>query len=181
MLDTHAGLARCGGKVTLYHRLLESFFHQYQPWIRHQYAHSQVSPAQVQQAAHNLKSIAPAIGALTLSELACELAPPAPPPSAAQSATFIATLNQTLQAIQEQFPSCTHNDRVKELLRRLEQHNIEALNLYDNWASEQAAHWPKTLQQAIKNALEAFNFEQARQLLQQGLTDFPVKVPAEPE
>lgn len=181
MLDTDAGLARCDGKVALYHRLLESFFHQYQPWVRDQHAHSQVPPAQVQQAAHNLKSIAPAIGALTLSQLANELAPPAPAPTAAQSDTFIATLNQTLQAIQTQFPACTHSDRAKELLRRLEQHNIEALNLYDNWASEQAAHWPQTLLQAIRNALDAFNFEQARQLLQQGLTDFPVKVPVEPE
>lgn len=181
MLDTHAGLARCGGKVTLYHRLLESFFHQYQPWISNQCVRSPVPPEQMQQLAHNLKSTAPTIGATDLSQLASELAPPAPPPTESQSATLLQSLGQTLQAIHHQFPGCTHSDRVKELLRRLEQHNIEALSLYDNWAIEQAPHWPDTLLHGIKNALESFDFEQAQQLLEQGLTDFPMDASVEPE
>ncbi|MGX5913294.1 hypothetical protein ACR0ST_00980 [Aliidiomarina sp. Khilg15.8] len=174
MLDADAGLARCGGKVALYHRLLESFFYQYQPWLNTPMDAASIAPAQAQQLAHNLKSTAPAIGATPLSELASELAPPAAEPTEQQSETLLLCLNQTLQAIQARFPTCTHNEQVKELLRRLEQHNIEALNLYENWVREQANHWPKTTLHAIKSALDSFNFEQARQLLQQGLTDFPL-------
>lgn len=172
MLDADAGLARCGGKASLYHRLLESFFHQYQPWVDSHPDAASLPSEQVQQLAHNLKSIAPAMGATPLSVVARELAPPAPPPTPHQSGLLLSTLNDTLLAVQTQFPRCCQNDRVKELLRRLEQHNIEALHLYDEWVSEQASHWPQSSLSAIRNALDDFNFEQAQGLLQQGLRDF---------
>lgn len=172
MLDADAGLARCGGKASLYHRLLESFFHQYQPWVHSHPDAALLPPEQVQQLAHNLKSIAPAVGATQLSTVARELAPPAPPPTSQQSGILLSTLTDALLAVQTQFPRCCQNDRVKELLRRLEQHNIEALYLYDEWVSEQASHWPQSSLAAIRNALNDFNFEQAQSLLQRGLRDF---------
>lgn len=174
MLDADAGLARCGGKVSLYHRLLESFFYQYQPWLNYPADAPVYSGAEIQQLAHNLKSVAPAIGAAPLSRLAADLAPPAPQPLPPQSEALLTCLGQTLQSIHKQFPPSTHNDQVKELLRRLEQHNIEALSLFDNWVREQAGHWPQNTRLAIKGALDAFHFEQAHELLRQGLKDFPL-------
>ncbi|RUO29644.1 hypothetical protein [Aliidiomarina soli] len=169
LLDVDYGLTVCQHKQTLYHSVLESFVQQHAALLRCE----TLTGEQAQELAHNWKSTAPACGARSLADLATSLAPPAPLPSAGQSQQLLELAQDTLKQIQAQLNSSNNavktTSLTKELLQKLEQHNLSAVTLLNSWASCDAAHWPDDDLADIELALQAFDFERAKQLVMQGL------------
>lgn len=172
LLDVDYGLAVCQHKQALYQSVLESFVQQHAALL----GCEALTAEQAQELAHNWKSTAPACGARALADLAVSLAPPAPLPSASQTQHLLELAQRTLRQVQTQLNSSGSavktTSLTKELLQKLEQHNLSAVTLFNSWASCNAAHWPDDYLADIELALQAFDFERAKQLVVQGLGSY---------
>lgn len=163
-VNTAHGLAVCNHNPQLYQRVLRSFLRQHLPLLNK----DQLSPEQTGQLAHVFKSSAATIGALRLHKLALRLAPPAPPPTATECLHLLEETQAVLNCIEQQVEP-HQGDPAYTLLRdQLEQHNISAVQLLNNWSADHASQWPTAHRAAIGDALKVFDFDLALRLLEQG-------------
>lgn len=174
VINESLALTCCQQERPLFLRVLASFYQQYAKYLQETYL-----PAQgAQQLAHDLKSVAPGCGASELAQYASMLAPPAALPSPAQQAELLAHLRTVLKAIESDYPEAlaltqqAQKDSLQELRQALEQHNLNALSMFKQWATQQASAWPAKVTSDIQHALDSFDFKQAKQLLNQALNKY---------
>ncbi|RUO26471.1 hypothetical protein CWE09_07120 [Aliidiomarina minuta] len=170
-LQPDEGLAYCQLNKQLYYKVLHSFYRQYH-YLKQR---SQLTPESTAQLAHSLQSTAPPGGALRLAKLAKKLAPPAPLPEPQACKILLDAVQHTLVAIEAYLPEPQQENRTKDLLSQLEQHNIEAIKLFKEWSAQEAKSWPSEYQNQIHQALLVFDFKQAYNLLLQGLKKFALE------
>lgn len=162
-LDPALGLAHCQHKKSLYDAVLQSFYSQHHELLQRQALASE----DCQALAHSIKSTALACGAQRLHQLACELAPPASTPSDIQCAALLQALQDVLHSIAEQGIANFQDSSLKrQFVQALEQHNLSAVSLFKVWAEEAAADWPPARLQQIEEALAAFDFNRALELVE---------------
>ena len=174
VINESLALIWCQHERPLLLRVLASFYQQYRIYIEQ----NSLSAQSAQQLAHDLKSVAPSCGASELAQFASQLAPPAPLPSATEQAQLIAHLRAVLSAIEADYPQAlagiqqTQKEPLQELRQALEQHNLNALSMFRQWAAEHALNWPAEVISDIQGALDSFDFKQAKHLLNEALNQY---------
>ena len=174
VINESLALTWCQQERPLLLRVLASFYQQYHRYLRK----SSLNAQSAQQLAHDLKSVAPGCGAGELAQFASLLAPPAALPSEAQQAQLLAHLRAVLSAIEADYPQAlvltqqAQKDPLQELRQALDQHNLNALGMFRQWATKHAQGWPVKVTSDIQHALDSFEFKQAKQLLNEALKKY---------
>lgn len=174
VINESLALSWCQYERPLFMRVLASFYQQYHVYIEQSPASAQCA----QQLAHDLKSVAPGCGASELALVASQLAPPAVLPSAMQQKQLLVHLRAVLNAIAADYPQALaltqqrQKDPLQELRQALDQHNLNALGMFQRWSAESAQTWPTEVISDIQHALDSFDFKQAMQLLNGALKKY---------
>lgn len=172
-INKTAGLQWCQQDTEAWHRLLASF---YQQFVGYRNSDVHRSAGEIVQLAHDLKNSALPCGAIALHEQAKTFSPKAPLPTKEQATALIAALDEVLTYLETAYPGILETAQGSQLRRalwqQLEQHNIKALTLFEQWATCYALDWPQKTVDDIRLALHAFNFQQAKGLLQAAMTRY---------